>query len=133
MYINDIEYLRRFGQENWTTEVEEIAGKISERNLSSELKGRDREAIALMRYLAGTGPVRPPNLLSKEGHQVALPLVRGSTDPEPALAGSVAALVQTYPAPRRKSEDDKEEQAQHDERCIVVAADRKHDDKEQAT
>ena len=59
-YINDIEplfveyareHLRRFGQETWTTEVEEIAGKISERNLSSALKGRDRDAIALMRYL----------------------------------------------------------------------------------
>ena len=59
-YINDIEplfveyareHLRRFGQENWTTDVEEIAGKISERNLSSALKGRDRDAIALMRYL----------------------------------------------------------------------------------
>jgi hypothetical protein len=59
-YINDIEplfveyareHLRRFGQENWTTEVEEIAGKISERNLSAALKGRERDAIALMRYL----------------------------------------------------------------------------------
>ncbi len=59
-YINDIEplfveyareHLRRHGQENWAGEVEEIAAKISERNLSSALKGRDRDAIALMRYL----------------------------------------------------------------------------------
>ena len=59
-YINDIEplfveyareHLRRSGQQRWTNEVEEIAGKISERNLSSALKGRDREAIALMHYL----------------------------------------------------------------------------------
>ena len=59
-YINDIEplfveyareHLRHLGQENWSTEVEEIAGKISERNLFSALKGRDRDAIALMRYL----------------------------------------------------------------------------------
>lgn len=59
-YINDIEplfveyareYLRRNGEENWSETVEEISGKISERNLSSALKGRDRDAIALMRYL----------------------------------------------------------------------------------
>ncbi|MCB1862777.1 MAG: type IV conjugative transfer system coupling protein TraD, partial [Gammaproteobacteria bacterium] len=59
-YINDIEplfveyakeHLRSSGQQHWTNEVEEIAGKISERNLSSALKGRDREAIALMHYL----------------------------------------------------------------------------------
>ena len=59
-YINDIEplfveyakeHLRSSGQQRWMNEVEEIAGKISERNLSSALKGRDREAIALMHYL----------------------------------------------------------------------------------
>ncbi len=59
-YINDIEplfveyareHLRRNGLENWATEVEEIASKISERNLSSALRGRDRDAIAMMRYL----------------------------------------------------------------------------------
>ncbi|MDZ7752966.1 MAG: type IV conjugative transfer system coupling protein TraD [Gammaproteobacteria bacterium] len=59
-YINDIEplfveyareHLRRNGEESWSEAVEEIAGKISERNLSSALKGRDRDGIALMRYL----------------------------------------------------------------------------------
>ncbi len=59
-YINDIEplfveyareHLRRNGLEHWATEVEEIASNISERNLSSALKGRDRDAIAMMRYL----------------------------------------------------------------------------------
>ncbi len=59
-YINDIEplfveyareHLRRIGLENWATQVEEIASNISERNLSSALKGRDRDAIAMMRYL----------------------------------------------------------------------------------
>ncbi|MGB5651346.1 MAG: type IV conjugative transfer system coupling protein TraD, partial [Sedimenticolaceae bacterium] len=59
-YINDIEplfveyareHLRRHGQADWAGEVEQIAAKISERNLSSALKGRDRDAIALMRYL----------------------------------------------------------------------------------
>ncbi|MCP5443267.1 MAG: type IV conjugative transfer system coupling protein TraD [Chromatiaceae bacterium] len=59
-YINDIEplfveyakeHLRSSGQQNWVTEVEEITGKISERNLSAALKGRDHEAIALMHYL----------------------------------------------------------------------------------
>lgn len=59
-YINDIEplfieyareHLQREGNADWASEVEEIAGKISERNLSAALRGRDREAIALMRYL----------------------------------------------------------------------------------
>jgi len=59
-YINDIEplfmeyareHLRRHGKENWAAEVGEIADKISERNLATALKGRDRDAIALMRYL----------------------------------------------------------------------------------
>jgi len=58
-YINDIEplfieyahdHLRREGPEDWKSQVEEAAGKISERNLSAPLRGRDREAIALMRF-----------------------------------------------------------------------------------
>ena len=59
-YINDIEplfveyareHMRRNGLENWATEVGEIASNISERNLSSALRGRGRDAIAIMRYL----------------------------------------------------------------------------------
>lgn len=59
-YINDIEplfveyareHLRRFGPESWEAEVEALAGAISERNLAAALRGRDRDAIALMRYL----------------------------------------------------------------------------------
>lgn len=59
-YINDIEplfieyaqaYLLREGAPDWASDVEEIAGNISERNLSAALRGRDRKAIALMRYL----------------------------------------------------------------------------------
>jgi conjugative coupling factor TraD (TOL family) len=59
-YINDIEplfieyareHLNRSGPDNWAAEVAEIAGKVSERSLSSALRGRDRDAIALMRYL----------------------------------------------------------------------------------
>src|SRR6056297_2047261 len=59
-YINDIEplfveyaheHLQREGAAYWASDVEEIASKISERNLSAALRGRDREAIALMRYL----------------------------------------------------------------------------------
>ena len=59
-YINDIEplfveyareHLRHRGPENWAAEVEELASKISERNLAAALRGRDRDAIALMRYL----------------------------------------------------------------------------------
>jgi conjugative coupling factor TraD (TOL family) len=59
-YINDIEplfieyareHLNRSGPDDWAAEVAEIAGKVSERSLSSALRGRDRDAIALMRYL----------------------------------------------------------------------------------
>jgi len=59
-YINDIEplfieyareHLSRSGIGNWAAEVAEIAGKIRERSLTSALRGRDRDAIALMRYL----------------------------------------------------------------------------------
>ena len=45
------EHLRHSGLKNWAAEVEEIASKISERNLAAALRGRDRDAIALMRYL----------------------------------------------------------------------------------
>ena len=59
-YINDIEplfveyareHLSRSGLEGWAAEVEELAAKISERNLPAALRGRHRDAIALMRYL----------------------------------------------------------------------------------
>ena len=59
-YINDIEplfveyareCLSRSDLETWAAEVEELASKISERNLPAALRGRHREAIALMRYL----------------------------------------------------------------------------------
>ncbi len=59
-YINDIEplfieYARKHlveqGIEEWEEKVDTIAAKISERNLPASLRGRSREAIALMRYL----------------------------------------------------------------------------------
>ncbi|HBX73017.1 MAG TPA: conjugative coupling factor TraD, PFGI-1 class, partial [Halieaceae bacterium] len=59
-YINDIEplfieyarhYLATHGPEDWTEAVDDLASKISERNLAAALRGRDRQAIALMRYL----------------------------------------------------------------------------------
>ena len=59
-YINDIEplfveyaraHLDRHGTEDWKAQVEELAGKISERNLPAALRGRNIEAIALMRHL----------------------------------------------------------------------------------
>jgi conjugative coupling factor TraD (SXT/TOL subfamily) len=59
-YINDIEplfveyarvHLDRHGTEDWKAQVEELAGKITERNLPAALRGRNIEAIALMRHL----------------------------------------------------------------------------------
>ncbi len=59
-YINDIEplfveysrdYLSRRGASGWQEQVTAIADKISERNLPAAMRGRNAEAIALMRYL----------------------------------------------------------------------------------
>ena len=59
-YINDIEplfmeytraHLEQHGAEDWKAQVDELAGKISERNLPAALRGRNSEAIALMRHL----------------------------------------------------------------------------------
>ncbi|PLY15869.1 MAG: conjugative coupling factor TraD, PFGI-1 class, partial [Sedimenticola sp.] len=59
-YINDIEplfmeyaeaHLDAHGAEGWKEQVEELASKISERNLPAALRGRSKEAIALMRHL----------------------------------------------------------------------------------
>jgi conjugative coupling factor TraD (TOL family) len=59
-YINDIEplfmeyaraYLEQHGAEDWKAQVEELTGAISERNLPAALRGRNKEAVALMRHL----------------------------------------------------------------------------------
>ncbi|MEJ1363183.1 MAG: type IV conjugative transfer system coupling protein TraD [Candidatus Sedimenticola sp. (ex Thyasira tokunagai)] len=59
-YINDIEplfteyaeaHLDAHGAEDWKEQVEELSSKISERNLPAALRGRSKEAIALMRHL----------------------------------------------------------------------------------
>ncbi len=59
-YINDIEplfmeyareHLRQQGVEDWQEKVAEIAANIKERNLPNSLRGRNVEAIALMRHL----------------------------------------------------------------------------------
>ncbi len=59
-YINDIEplfteyaeaHLDAHGAEDWKEQVEELTSKISERNLPAALRGRSKEAIALMRHL----------------------------------------------------------------------------------
>jgi conjugative coupling factor TraD (TOL family) len=59
-YINDIEplfteyaeaHLDTHGAEDWKEQVEEMSSKISERNLPAALRGRSKEAIALMRHL----------------------------------------------------------------------------------
>jgi conjugative coupling factor TraD (TOL family) len=59
-YINDIEplfmeyaraHLDQHGVEDWEAQVEELTGAISERNLPVALRGRNKEAVALMRHL----------------------------------------------------------------------------------
>ena len=59
-YINDIEplfmeyaryHLDQNGDEDWKEQVSEIAGTIRERNLPPALRGRNTDAIALMRHL----------------------------------------------------------------------------------
>ena len=59
-YINDIEplfmeyareHLRRHGAADWREKVTDIAANIKERNLPNSLRGRNDEAIALMRHL----------------------------------------------------------------------------------
>jgi len=59
-YINDIEplfveyareHLHRYGAADWREKVADIAGNIKERNLPNSLRGRNDEAIALMRHL----------------------------------------------------------------------------------
>ena len=59
-YINDIEplfmeyaryHLDQQGAEEWKAQVEALAGSINERNLTPALRGRNRDAIALMRHL----------------------------------------------------------------------------------
>ena len=59
-YINDIEplfieyaghHLDRQGAGDWRAQVEAAAESINERNLTPALRGRNREAIALMRHL----------------------------------------------------------------------------------
>ncbi|MCP5091451.1 MAG: conjugative coupling factor TraD, PFGI-1 class, partial [Gammaproteobacteria bacterium] len=59
-YINDIEplfmeyaraHLRQHGAEDWQAQVDELKDGIKERNLPPALRGRNIEAIALMRHL----------------------------------------------------------------------------------
>lgn len=59
-FINDIEplfveyaraHLRQHGAEDWQEKVAEIAANVKERNLPNSLRGRNNEAIALMRHL----------------------------------------------------------------------------------
>jgi conjugative coupling factor TraD (TOL family) len=44
-------HLDRHGAEDWKAQVDELAGKISERSLPAALRGRNIDAIALMRHL----------------------------------------------------------------------------------
>jgi len=67
-YINDIEplfieyardRLRQHGPEGWADSTAEIAASIKEHALPVALRGRNREAIALMRYFQGVDSYDP--------------------------------------------------------------------------
>ena len=106
-YINDIEplfveyarhYLAAHGPTEWTDAVEEIAGNISERNLASALRGRDRQAIALMRYLQAQDlydPVLEGLVSAFKYDKTYFDKIVSSVGPlmEKLTTGSIAALI----------------------------------------
>jgi conjugative coupling factor TraD (TOL family) len=106
-YINDIEplfieyarhYLATHGPEDWTEAVDDLASKISERNLAAALRGRDRQAIALMRYLQAQDlydPVLEGLLSAFKYDKTYFDKIVSSVGPlmEKLTTGSIAALI----------------------------------------
>tara|TARA_R100000687_G_scaffold39656_1_gene32384 strand:+ start:43283 stop:45388 length:2106 start_codon:yes stop_codon:yes gene_type:complete len=106
-YINDIEplfveyarhYLAMHGPEGWSDAVDDIAEKISERNLAAALRGRDREAIALMRYLQAQDlydPVLEGLVSAFKYDKTYFDKIVSSVGPlmEKLTTGSIAALI----------------------------------------
>tara|TARA_R110002110_G_scaffold158656_1_gene356126 strand:+ start:3590 stop:5695 length:2106 start_codon:yes stop_codon:yes gene_type:complete len=106
-YINDIEplfveyarhYLGTHGPEDWAEAVEDIAAKFSERNLAAALRGRDREAIALMRYLQAQDlydPVLEGLVSAFKYDKTYFDKIVSSVGPlmEKLTTGSIAALI----------------------------------------
>ena len=93
-YINDIEplfmeyahaHLDRHGAEDWKTQVDALAGKITERNLPPALRGRSIKAIALMRYLQAQDLYDPGARWPGVGLQIRQDLLRQDRE----LGGSV--------------------------------------------
>jgi conjugative coupling factor TraD (TOL family) len=106
-YINDIEplfveyaraRLTRLGRAGWQQGVEEVAAKISERNLPAALRGRHTEAIALMRYLETQDlydPVLDGLLSAFKYDKTYFDKIVSSVGPlmEKLTTGTVAALI----------------------------------------
>ena len=106
-YINDIEPLlveyaghcaRQSGMEDWKTLVEEHALNIRERNLSSALKGRSREAIACMQLLQEADiydPVLDGLVSAFRYDKTYFDKIVSSVGPlmEKLTTGSIAALI----------------------------------------
>lgn len=106
-YINDIEPLlieyashcaELAGLEDWTSLVEQRAATINERNLSSALRGRSREAIACMRLLQETAfydPVLDGLISAFKYDKTYFDKIVSSVGPlmEKLTTGTIAALI----------------------------------------
>ncbi len=106
-YINDIEplfveyakeYLAREGDESWQDKVSEMAAGIKERNLPASLRGRNGEAIALMRHLQAQGhydPVLEGLVSAFKYDKTYFDKIVSSVGPlmEKLTTGSIAALI----------------------------------------
>jgi len=106
-YINDIEplfveyaeaHLDQHGAEDWKAKVEELAGTIKERNLTPALRGRNIEAIALMRYLQdrdGYDPVLDGLISAFKYDKTYFDKIVSSVGPlmEKLTTGNIAELI----------------------------------------
>ena len=106
-YINDIEplfieysqaHLDRYGAKDWRENVEELAGTIKERNLPAALRGRNTEAVALMRYLQAQDqydPVLDGLMSAFKYDKTYFDKIVSSVGPlmEKLTTGNIAALI----------------------------------------
>ncbi len=106
-YINDIEplfieythaHLERYGAKDWKAQVDELASTIKERNLPSALRGRNNEAVALMRHLQAQDvydPVLDGLMSAFKYDKTYFDKIVSSVGPlmEKLTTGNIAALI----------------------------------------
>ncbi len=116
-YINDIEplfieytraHLERHGAKDWKAQIEELASTIKERNLPSALRGRNNEAVALMRHLQAQDlydPVLDGLMSAFKYDKTYFDKIVSSVGPlmEKLTTGNIAALI----SPDYLDDDDK--------------------------